>query len=102
MTDPSAGYANEPPTPTESGGAETDGVALPGWPGTATWTAKARAAVRSVAERVAEAEPTDSATIAASASATGTRRPTATIMGNPGDVLDPLFRNTLKLRIIFM
>jgi hypothetical protein len=29
ITDPSAGYAKEPPTPTASGGAVTDGVAPP-------------------------------------------------------------------------
>ena len=101
MTEPSAGYANEPPTPTASGGAETEGVAPPGWPGTATWTANARAAVRSVVERVAEAEPPDNATTAASASAAETRRPTPPIMGIPSDVLFLCSVTPLKVRIIF-
>jgi hypothetical protein len=35
-TEPSAGYANEPPTPTASGGAETLPAIEPPWPGTDT------------------------------------------------------------------
>src|SRR5207249_6533073 len=48
MTEPSAGNENDPPTPTESGGAETDAAELLPWPGTIAWTAKALEAVGEV------------------------------------------------------
>jgi hypothetical protein len=60
-TEPSAGNAKLPPTPTASGGAETEAAELPPWPGTVTWIAKALAVGPGAAAwlRAAEAEPTD-------------------------------------------
>ena len=60
-TEPSAGNAKLPPTPTASGGAETEAAELPPCPGTVTWIAKARAIGPGAAAcpRAAEAEPTD-------------------------------------------
>src|ERR671922_451907 len=65
-TEPSAGYAKLPPTPTASGGAETDAADPPPWPGTATWIANARAdGAAAVCHWEAPAAPTMKASEAA-------------------------------------
>jgi hypothetical protein len=84
-TDPSAGYANEPPTPTASGGAETLAAEPPLCPGTATCTAKARA---EVAPFSADAAPRERSR-RASASVTGISRATAIIIRHGSDAGQP-------------
>src|SRR5262245_39436366 len=74
ITEPSAGSENEP-APTASGGAETGAAEAAGWPGTATWTANARAELVPFALSDAPADPTEP-TRSASPSVTGSSRTT--------------------------
>src|SRR6266571_606299 len=85
MTDPSAGKANEPPTPTESGGADTEAAEALPCPGMIACTAKALEVVGDVlAVCSAPAEPTEP-TSTAMPTATGARRTTAPIIGDGRD-----------------
>ena len=70
MTDPSAGKANEPPTPTESGGADTEAAEELPCPGMIACTAKALEVVASrLAEVFSRLDPATAADYAANAKA---------------------------------